>query len=1500
MDNRKEGMNSKKEAKIKEDIYKKDFLMKTIRAEEFGNVLNYFNFNTKSWRYTAYALTISENDREQAYKFRRKQRSKHRKKPFKITAKGIKKPGESLFTEEEKKGLSKQTSVTFVSPTSGYFPGPADIDKNGVRVGIAISPELAKVQRISLDDLNSYFYTYMHDSQEDAIAAANTFVSDLKEIINERETTRAHNEVMTRIRFDPDPRYYCQILFEENNIESRLVAQIRARDLTRRIRQQFRDMKRDLPHDYTVPIGYYIWEENNYKYGPYQINAQKEDFEKAIETSEQNSTASGLAQFLKLEEIEYNQKLDRSDFEKGIITPSQLKTIIKVASSLTWETGILFYKNFFLQNKDDILEQLRKNNQMNLLADIFNCVPMDKRQELIVKEVCNTAELRTHYLFSLMNLDHLEHDEAEIMRLLKDKDWEYDPNVKGPNSDSLYQYAIKHFLFDIADLLIKKHESLEEKSSQVIGQSLIAAIKQGEVDAAKKIIDKWPDILSYVDPKDGNTPLHWAVYFNDHEITQAIISNKKLFDELTNKMNRSGKNFYSEIASRIHQAFNQKRMTEVDAWLELINHFMVQNLPNTESGNLCRNLYELKNKFKIMDQGIYQLITTGQTPVTKAVLKNELNDLKRLIEAKANLNIPNKEGLTPIQLALKTVHVRKSAILAREKKNTMNMEKQASDLIIIAENNSVELIKVLVDAKAKLDISDKRSIEVAANIAAKNNNVEIIKIFAEAKASWDQNTLDDNTPLKKAIEHASVDVIELFIEMKMIDIESSKDIMAPYLNAQVELLYQSANELNIQKIHRILNFSEKYHINLDPRILFMAAKNGHSEIVKSLIEKKANIDRKNKDNDTVLLVSARNGYFDTMKYLLESKADTSLTNIKNKGLKECIMDGIHTSIKRNNYKQLKFLLNENILQDNKINFDEYVMAYFNTSNAHELLFEYAINHYNLKILNWLIQLTVDKTFIPSEKIATLFQKTLENNDSKIFAKFMQAMYSHAPNDKEIEHYLSQLLIINAKNGKLDHIINLYDTFSRQSFLKLINYKDKDKKTFLDHACDNMSIDIICWCMKNGIEFKPLPLNYKRLCILTEQEDYHELAMLVQNRKIDPIIATAYLKNYLNYSKLFEYVHNNQLDTLKEIRQIIPQPLFSKMINYLKDQEGNTALLIAAGKGHYEIVRWLIQNNADQTIANENDQGLKENLSLGICCIIEKSDYKTLGKIFSDYKTSELNLDMKVYPSFKTPKIKLKEVLRKHINDNQLDKLIEIKDAIPDSLFKEILNSKDSENNTLLLYAYADHVNKETIKWLILNGADPTHTNKLGYTCYEHVLDDAINKNDYEFTTKLLKMGSINKNQIHGSHENQLKLYYQLQTMMLRDDEKSARNITLRKLQFFILEEKSFEKSKEIVQAFIKLDDFIKALELNINNDDLSLATRQAYSNFLYKSTTEVYMKLIFCVRLILQDPESIRYKQPNLFTNQLSSRQLFELLIKKEKEQARDSKSINIVLPGRK
>jgi ankyrin repeat protein len=103
--------------------------------------------------------------------------------------------------------------------------------------------------------------------------------------------------------------------------------------------------------------------------------------------------------------------------------------------------------------------------------------------------------------------------------------------------------------------------------------------------------------------------------------------------------------------------------------------------------------------------------------------------------------------------------------------------------------------------------------------------------------------------------------------------------LLPSVTARLKVLSESMKAEDFAEIHELIksgadvNVKNKYGVTP----LFMASEKGLAEIVKLLLETKADVNTSDKTNGaTPLLVASANGYIEIVKYLLEAKADVNV------------------------------------------------------------------------------------------------------------------------------------------------------------------------------------------------------------------------------------------------------------------------------------------------------------------------------------------------------------------------------------------------------------------------------------------------------------------------------------------------------------------------------------------------------------------------------------------------------------------------------------------------
>lgn len=149
--------------------------------------------------------------------------------------------------------------------------------------------------------------------------------------------------------------------------------------------------------------------------------------------------------------------------------------------------------------------------------------------------------------------------------------------------------------------------------------------------------------------------------------------------------------------------------------------------------------------------------------------------IKILLEAKANLNIPDDDGCTPLWIAAQNNQTEVLGILIATKVdlNTPNNE-GSTPLWVAASNGLTEATKMLIESKANLNKPDNDGC-TPLWVATKYNHHHIIKILSEAKAELNRgNNLNETPAILAASLGSSLSIKSLFEQKADLNKRDSK------------------------------------------------------------------------------------------------------------------------------------------------------------------------------------------------------------------------------------------------------------------------------------------------------------------------------------------------------------------------------------------------------------------------------------------------------------------------------------------------------------------------------------------------------------------------------------------------------------------------------------------------------------------------------------------------------------------------------------------------------
>jgi ankyrin repeat protein len=265
-------------------------------------------------------------------------------------------------------------------------------------------------------------------------------------------------------------------------------------------------------------------------------------------------------------------------------------------------------------------------------------------------------------------------------------------------------------------------------------------------------------------------------------------------------------------------------------------------------------------------------------------------------EKKLNINIKNKFHNTPLLRAINDVQFKIMRYLIELGANVNQIYKEgALPLHFAADRNIHKAVEVLIAGGANINHQDKKGF-TALHMGALNGSLESVEVLLKHQAEKNVRIKSSNiTPLICAAYSGHTEIVKMLINAgAMRDISSKEGWYAIHFaaaNGHSEICKL------IKKQGSYSYIDEHTHNGNTP--LYLAAQNGFTDTVKTLIDLGATLDLPNKGNYTPLDIAIINNHLSVMQILLDHGAQ---------GGKDYNEDPISTAIQEKNIEAVKLLI----------------------------------------------------------------------------------------------------------------------------------------------------------------------------------------------------------------------------------------------------------------------------------------------------------------------------------------------------------------------------------------------------------------------------------------------------------------------------------------------------------------------------------------------------------------------------------------------------------------
>jgi len=304
--------------------------------------------------------------------------------------------------------------------------------------------------------------------------------------------------------------------------------------------------------------------------------------------------------------------------------------------------------------------------------------------------------------------------------------------------------------------------------------------------------------------------------------------------------------------------------------------------------NTINERYKEKYGYDSSNTALHLAIDNGHTEIAKLLLNAGVDANVNDKSGDTALQLASKEGYTEIVKLLlekgadvntKYINTGETALIKTSKNKDTKIAAMllaaGADINETAKNGGTalseasiyghpEMVEYLLENGADVNATKKYG-ETALILASLNGHTECVRILLEKKADVTAKTNDDLTALQKASQRGNIKIVEMLLDAGADDNVKDKKAYIAHIKANMALIE--------------------------------AIKNGRTEVVRGLLEKENGADANVKIyyGSTVLHLASKEGHTEIVKLLLDNGANVIAQDVNDKTALELVEDKINES-----------------------------------------------------------------------------------------------------------------------------------------------------------------------------------------------------------------------------------------------------------------------------------------------------------------------------------------------------------------------------------------------------------------------------------------------------------------------------------------------------------------------------------------------------------------------------------------------------------------------------
>ncbi|XP_004911129.2 ankyrin repeat domain-containing protein 17 isoform X7 [Xenopus tropicalis] len=400
--------------------------------------------------------------------------------------------------------------------------------------------------------------------------------------------------------------------------------------------------------------------------------------------------------------------------------------------------------------------------------------------------------------------------------------------------------------------LLLAHDADVNSQSSTGNTALTYACAGGYVDVVKVLLESGASIEDH--NENGHTPLMEAGSAGHVEVARVLLENGAGINTHSNEFKESAltlacyKGHLEMVRFLLEAGADQEHKTDemhtalMEACMD--GHVEVARL--------------------LLDSGaqVNMPADSFESPLTLAACGGHVELAALLIERGANLEEVNDEGYTPLMEAAREGHEEMVALLLGQGANinAQTEETQETALTLACCGGFLEVADFLIKAGADIELGCSTPLMEA----AQEGHLELVKYLLAAAANVQATTATGDTALTYACENGHTDVADVLLQAGA-DLEhESEGGRTPLMKAAraghvctVQFLISKGANVN------------RTTLNNDHTVLSLACAGGHLAVVELLLAHGADPTHRLKDGSTMLIEAAKGGHTSVVCYLLD-------------------------------------------------------------------------------------------------------------------------------------------------------------------------------------------------------------------------------------------------------------------------------------------------------------------------------------------------------------------------------------------------------------------------------------------------------------------------------------------------------------------------------------------------------------------------------------------------------------------------------------------------------